>query len=171
MKKILVLFSLMFAMSISAFSQTDFSLGLGYSWLQGVVNAEAQFGHWGIGAGYFPAKMPGSGDPVPSFSGALTFYGKDNEFLNNHNGALGACYYASVGIASAGYRYQESYNGGAWGNDIVEPMTIVMGGVKSYAGNFSFKLGLGYGFSPIANAFTWEVGLQYAIFSNHSLGL
>ena len=167
MKKFLVLFSLMFALSISAFSQTDLSVGAGYSWLQGVVNVEAQFGHWGIGAGYFPAKMPGSGERVSSFSAALTFYGKDNEFLDNHSGALGACYYGSVGVASAGYRYQEDYGSG-WTNDYIEPMTILMVGVKSYAGKFSFKLGAGYGFSASASAFTWEVGLQYALFSSHS---
>ena len=75
--------------------------------------------------------MPGSGERVSSFSAAITWYGKDNEFLDNHSGALGACYYASLGVASAGYRSQNSYNGGAWTDDVVEPMTIVMGGVKS----------------------------------------
>jgi len=168
MKKLILLLSLIFALSFSSFAQTDISVGGGYSWLQGVANVEAQFGHFGIGAGYFPAKMPGSGDPISSFSAAVTWYGKTNEFLNNHSGALGACYYGSIGFASAGYRSQISYNGGAYGSDVVQPMTIGMLGVKSYAGKFSFKLGAGYGWCEYAGVFTWEVGLQYALFSSHA---
>jgi len=168
MKKIFITLLAFIAISISAYSQTDFSLWGGYSWLNGVVGAEAQYGNFAISGGYFPAKMPGSGERISSFSAAITFYGKNNEFLNNHSGALGACYYGSIGFASAGYRAQTSYNGGSWTDDIVEPMTIAMVGVKSYASKWQFKLGLGYGWSSIANSWTWEVGLGYALFSSHS---
>lgn len=169
MKKILVLLSLMFALSITAYSQTDFSIWGGYSWTStGVVGAEAQFGNIGISGGYYPAKMPGSGERISSFSAAVTWYGKNNEFLDNHSGALGACYYGSVGIASAGYRHQTSYNSGAWTDDVVAPMTILMFGVKSYASKWQFKIGAGYGFCSYGDAFTWEIGIGYALFSSHS---
>ena len=168
MKNFLVLLTLMFAMSITAFSQTDFSLWGGYSWLNGVVGAEAQFGNVGISAGYFPAKMPGSGESVASFSGAVTLYGKNNKYLDSHSGAQGACWYGSFGVASAGYRYQASYNSGAWTDDYIEPVYIGMVGVKSYHQKWSFKLGCGYGFYSGGNTFTWEVGFGYALFSSHS---
>jgi len=168
MKKLLVLLTLMFALSISAFSQTDLSLWGGYSWLNGVVGAEVQYGHFGISGGYFPAKMPGSGDRISSFSAAVTWYGKNNEFLNNHSGALGACYYGSIGFASAGYRSQVNYNSTGWTDDYISPMTIAMVGVKSYAQKWSFKLGAGYGWCSEAGVFTWEIGLGYALFSSHS---
>jgi hypothetical protein len=168
MKKIFLFLSLIFALSISTFAQTDLSLWGGYSWLNGVVGAEAQFGKFAVSGGYYPAKMPGSGDRISSFSAAVTFYGKDNEFLDNHSGALGACYYGSVGFASAGYRAETSYNGGAWTDDVVEPVTILMLGVKSYASKWSFKLGAGYGFYEGGSTFTWEIGFGYALFSSHS---
>jgi len=168
MKKIVLLLSLIFALSISAFSQTDLSVWGGYSWLNGVVGAEVQYGNFGVSAGYFPAKMPGSGDPISSFSAAVTWYGKNNDYLNNHSGALGACYYGSFGFASAGYRSQISYNGGAYGSDVVEPMLIGMLGVKSYVNKWQFKLGAGYGWCDYAGVFTWEIGLSYALFSSHA---
>ena len=169
MKKLILFLSLIFALSISAFSQTDLSLWGGYSWTStGVVGLEAQYGNFSVSGGYFPAKMPGSGDPISSFSAALTYYGKTNEFLNSHGGALGACYYGSFGIASAGYRYQANYGGSGWTDDIVEPMFIGMIGVKSYVNKWQFKLGAGYGWCDYANAFTWEIGLGYALFSSHA---
>ena len=169
MKKFLVLLSLMLTMSITAFSQTDFSVWGGYSWLNGVVGAEAQFGNVGFSAGYFPTKMPGSGESISSFSAAVTYYLRNNEYLDSHSGTEGACWYGSFGVASAGYRSEVSYNGGAWTNDYIEPVYIGMVGVKSYYQKWQFKLGCGYGFyGSGSNVFTWEIGLSYALFSSHS---
>lgn len=168
MKRILTLLVAFFAVATLSYAQSDFSLWGGYSWVNGVVGAEYQYNKFGVSAGYYPAKMPGSGDRVSSFSAAFTFYGKDNEYLDNHSGALGACYYATIGFASAGYRSQVSYNGGSWTDDVVSPMTIAMVGVKSYASKWQFKLGCGMGWCEYATAFTWEIGFGYALFSSHS---
>lgn len=156
----------MFGLSIIAFSQTNISIGTGYSWLNGVVSAEAQLGNFGIGAGWFPAKMPLSREPVSSFSASLTYYGKTNEFLNQHKNLfdfVGVTYYGSIGVASAGYRYEDN----SLINEIVEPMTIGMIGLKSHIGKFGLKIGGGYGWCQYAGTFTWEAGLQYTLFSNH----
>lgn len=170
-KTLLLTMTLFLTLSLGAFSQsypTDVSLWGGYSWLNGVVGGEAQFGNFSVSAGYFPAKMPGDKTPVTSISWAVTYYGASNKTLNEGFGAGQACYYASIGSASAGYRYQASYGGGSWTDDIVEPMWIAMVGVKSYVNKWQFKVGGGYGWCDYANAFAWEVGLSYALFSNHS---
>jgi len=156
MKKILMLFVAIFTFATLSFSQTSGSFGIqgGYSWIDGVAGAQLQMGHFAINAGYFPATMPGSGDPIPSFSGALTYYtGNWDE----------SSYYAKIGVASAGYRYQESWNGGAWGGNVVKPMTIFMAGVK-YVGKYSnwySKGGVGLGWCSEATVFTWELCLGY----------
>lgn len=154
MKKILTLLVVIFAFTTLSFSQSAFTVQGGYSWLNGVVGAEYQMGHIAISAGYYPAKMPGSGDPIASFSGAVTWY----DGLWSESG-----YYASIGFASAGYRHETSYNGGAWGSDIVSPMTIGMIGYKygSYTG-YNMKLGFGYGWCDQASTFTWELTIGYS---------
>ena len=168
MKKILFTLVFIFTISLTSFSQVpiDFSPWVGYSWVNGVVGAEAQFGNIGISGGYYPAKMPYSKDPISSFSGAITFYSKNNESLDSHYGSFSSCYYGTFGIASAGYRY-ESYSSSTIYDSYYQPMYIVMGGVKSYVDKWQFKLGLGYGWCDQAGVFTWEIGISYAIFSNH----
>ena len=112
MKKILLSLAFIFAITFSSFGQvpTDISLWGGYSWVNGVFGAEAQFGHIGISGGWFPAKMPYSKDQISSWSGAITFYGKSNKYLDDHYGAFIACFYGTFGIASTGYRYESYYN-------------------------------------------------------------
>jgi len=155
MKKIVLslamVIALLFAINGETKAQVALNVQGGYSWLNGVVGVEVLPGHWGVSAGYFPAKMPGSGDPVTSISWAVSYY----DGLWDESG-----YYASVGMASAGYRYQESWNGGAWGNNIVEPMWIGMIGYKysSYSG-WNMKAGGGYGWNSHTGAFTWEITL------------
>lgn len=168
MKKFLLLFTFIFTITFTSFGQTplDISLWGGYSWLNGVFGVEAQFGQIGISGGWYPAKMPYSNDPISSFSGAITIYGKNNKYLDDHYGSFSACYYGSFGIASAGYRY-ESYSGSSIYDTMVQPMYIVIGGVKSYVDRWQFKLGMGYGWCDQAGVFTWEIGLSYAIISSH----
>jgi len=132
------------------------SLGFnaGYSWLQGVIGAELEYGNWAVGGGYYPAKMPGSGESVASISWFVTY---QSAVFQKSSG-----YYASIGMASAGYRYQESWNGGSWGNDIIAPMWIGMIGYKyNWYSGLNLKGGVGYGWCEYAGVFTWEVTLGY----------
>lgn len=146
----------------------DFSAWAGYSWTStGVLGAELQLGFIGISAGWTPTSYPGSGENTSSFSSSISIQGKTNDYMNNHNGAEGACFYGSFGVASKGYRRQNDYGSG-WGDNYSAPMMIVMGGVKSYANKWGFKVGAGYGWCDEASSFAWEIGLGYALFSNHS---
>lgn len=149
-----MLFVAIFAFATLSFSQSGaFGIQGGYSWLNGVVGAQYQMGHLAIGAGYYPAKMPGSGESVSSFSGVFTWYGGDWDE---------SCYYASIGVASAGYRSQIDYGYG-WTDDVVKPMTILMGGLK-YASKYSdwySKVGAGVGWCSEATVFTWELTIGY----------
>ena len=143
-----------FAFATLSYSQNGaFGVQGGYSWINGLIGAQYQMGHLAIGGGYYPAIMPGSGKPVSSFSGVFTLYGGDWDE---------SCYYLSIGIASAGYRYEISYGGGPWINPVVKPMTILMGGVKyaSYS-NWYTKGGIGVGWCDEATVFTWEITLGY----------
>lgn len=158
MKKVLLsivmTLALLFATNINTNAQIAGNVQGGYSWLNGVVGAELLLGHIGVSTGYFPAKMPGSGESIASISWAVTYYGG----LWDESG-----YYGSIGMASAGYRAQTSYNGGAYGSDVVAPMWIAMVGYKygSYSG-FNLKGGVGYGWCEYAGVFTWEITLGFA---------
>lgn len=68
--------AMIFVLTTTTNAQTPMSLSVhgGYSWLTGVVGAEAQFGNIGIAAGWMPTKMPMSGERVHSFSGAISYY-------------------------------------------------------------------------------------------------
>ena len=154
MKKILTLLSLIFWLSFTAFSQTDFSVGGGYSYLNGVVGVEAQHKNVGIGAGYFPVKL-NSGERVNSFSAAITWYGKDNEYFNKSTTHT-ATYYASFGFASAGYH-----------KDATQPTFIGMVGGKTRICRFNLKAGIGYSWCKFADGLTGEVGISYTLFSSH----
>ena len=151
MKKITLLFvALMFTVIANA---QVLSAHAGYSWLNGVVGLEYNVSGFGISAGVFPAKLPATGGRVASFSGALSFYGKDYDESG---------WYASIGIASAGYREQTSYGGSSWSTNI-QPMTIVMVGSRGSSLGTWAKLGAGAGFSPDGGAiFTFEllIGFQ-----------
>lgn len=153
MKKIVLLLTLMFVLTITAFSQTDINIWGGYSWLNGICGAEVQLKNFGIGAGYYPAKMPDSGKNIASFSAALTYYSKSNKQLKPKD----MCYYWSLGMASAGYRKD---------ND-VEPIYIGMLGLRLNFNKLQFKAGGGFGFNGMENSWKFEAGLSYRLFTNH----
>lgn len=154
MKKILFTLIVLLTITISGFAQSALTVQGGYSWSNGLIGAEFQMGRLAVSAGYFPTKMPGSGESLSSFSGNFLLYGGDWDESS---------YYASIGVASAGYRSQNSYNGGAWTDDVVSPMTIVMVGYKGAIGNLNSKIGFGYGWCDYGNSWTWELTLGWAI--------
>jgi len=160
MKKILLLLSFLFLLNIGK-SQTNINVWGGYSWINGLIGIETQYGHFGVGAGYMPTKMPYYGDNIPSWAGSVTYYTKYKENFNNYN-LLDICYYGSIGVASAAYRYQDINF-----NEEVLAMTYGMVGIKGYKNKFSFKTGVGYGWCKEKNNFTFEIGISYTILSNN----
>lgn len=124
-----------------------FTIQGGYSWLNGVVGAEAQFNKIGLAAGYYPAKMPLSSDPISSFSFSVNYYPRAFE-----DGV-----YLSWGIATAGYRYENSS-----GDSDVKPMNILMAGYRLWADALSMKAGIGYGWCSEANTWTGEITFGYS---------
>jgi hypothetical protein len=157
MKKILLtiylaILFLLFSSNLS--SQTPYALSVqgGYSWLNGVVGGDLHIGNFGISGGWMPTKMPMSGLKINSYGFAATIYsGPPDE----------TSYYASIGVASQGFRYEDS-----WGGESTAPMTIVMAGVKSGSDQFTFKLGGGYGWCEYGNAWTFEISLGFVLFKN-----
>lgn len=131
-------------------AQMTLNVNTGYSWVTGVVGAEVQYKYVALGCGYFPAKYPMSEEPISSLSGHLTLY--------NHLYGT-SCYYLTVGIASAGYRYENSY-----GAQRSQPVTIVILGYRLVIDNIDLKVGCGYGF--ISNRddgiFTPELKIGYS---------
>jgi hypothetical protein len=160
MKKVLLTICLslmLIIMSTTVNAQsTPFSLNVqgGYSWLNGVVGAEAQFGKIGLSGGWMPCKMPMSGTKVNSIGLAATYY----TLPANQEGYSA---YISAGVASDGYRYEDS-----WGDEAISPMTIVMIGSKYDSGDMNCKLGIGYGWCDEAGVFTFEITLGFSLFSN-----
>ena len=69
--------------------------------------------------------------------------------------------FGSIGIASAGYRYEIAYNSGPYGDAVVLPMTIGMIGYKAHWGAWRAKVGGGYGWCSEAGVFTWELVIGY----------
>lgn len=104
--------------------------------------------------GWMPTSMPGSGDAVTSISWFVTY--QDAVFQESSG------YYVSIGSASAGYRYEVSYNGGSWTDDVVANMWIGMIGYKyNWYSGLNMKAGLGYGWCEYAGVFTWEVSVGW----------
>lgn len=143
----------MLILSITAFSQTGINVWGGYSWLNGVVGAEVQLEHFGIGAGYYPTKMPNTGENISSFSAAITYYTKSNKQLKSKD----MCYYGSLGMASAGYRHDGD----------VEPVYIGILGLRFNIDKLQLKVGGGYGFNAMENKWMFEIGLSYRLFTNY----
>ena len=158
MKKILLTVIVLFAITTFSFAQPSggaLNIQGGYSWTNGLIGAEFQAGHLAVSAGWFPTKMPGSDEKLSSFSANFLVYGGNWDESS---------YYASIGVASAGFRSQNRYNGGSWTNDNVSPMTIVMVGYKygDWSG-LNMKAGVGYGWCDLGNAWTWELTIGWAI--------
>jgi hypothetical protein len=162
MKKVIILLSLMIIIlltSVNLNAQSGptpvaFNVQGGYSWINGVVGAEAQFGHVAISGGWMPARMPVSGDNINSMGAAVTYYSLPANMD-------GYSYYGSVGFASAGYRYEDSYYYG-----YTLPVTVVMIGTKYTTGGVNCKAGIGYGWCEEAGAFAFEITLGFTLFGN-----
>jgi len=154
MKKILVLLTLMFALSIGTFAQESaINLQAGYSWSEGAIGAGYQYKTLEIKAGWMPTKMPGSGDAVNGFVATVIWGPEWDE----------SGYYVSYAFNSVGYRSEISYNGGAWGSDVVEGMNILSLGYKA-GGDFMYvKADVGYGWSASASGVSWGVVVGFPI--------
>ena len=154
MKKILTLLVAIFAfVALSQAQNGAFSVNGGYSWSYGLIGAEYQIGHIGIGAGWMPTTYPGSGDPLNSFSGVFTWYGGDYDESS---------YYTSIAYASNGYRSQNSYNGGAWTDNYSTGMGIWMVGYKAqWLSGFGLYGGCGVGWCAEATVFNYEFGARW----------
>ena len=149
MKKILTLLVAMFAFATLSFSQGAFTVQGGYSWTMGMIGGEYQLGHGAVGAGWMPTTMPGSGESLNSFSAYFAWTGYDYDESG---------YYISLGFASAGYRAQTSYNGGAWTDGVVAPMGIVNFGYKlQWYSGLNLKGEVGYGWCEYAGVFTYGI--------------
>ena len=151
----------MLLLSITAISQTNINAWGGYSWINGIVGLEAQYGQFGIGAGYMPTKMPNTGENIPSWGGSVTYY-LNNKSFHQYNDMFDGYYYGSIGVASAAYRYQNTLS-----EDVIVPLTYGMLGVKGCWNNLYFKAGIGYGWCKEYSTFTFEVGIGYTLFINH----
>jgi len=155
MKKILILLSFILLSSFTSFSQTDIGVWGGYSWINGIVGVEAQYGHFGIGAGYLPTKIP-DGKSIPSWGGTVSIYTKNNKSLMLKD-RFTTCFYGSVGVASAAYRSDTESSA----------MTFGMLGIKTNYNKLSLKTGIGYGGSKFGDMWTFEIGIKYIILRNN----
>jgi hypothetical protein len=140
--------------TVKAQTPMSFSAHGGYSWLTGVLGAEAQFGNIGIAGGWMPTKMPMSGTRIHSYSGAVSYY-------TLKAGEYGYSYYVTGAVASQGFRYEDS-----WGGESTSPMTIVAIGMKYDTGGVWSKVGGGYGWCADGNAWTFEITLGFVLFGN-----
>jgi hypothetical protein len=161
MKKILMTICLVFSLLVAtltsnAQSTTPYALSVtgGYSWLSGVVGAEIQVGQFGFSGGWMPTSMPMSGEKLNSVGFAATLYSGPPTDPST--------FYASFGVASDGYRYEDSNGYGE-----VLPMSIIMVGSKYDSGGVFFKAGAGYGWCEIGGAFTFELTLGFSLFKNY----
>lgn len=150
----------MFLLNIAAKSQTNLSVWGGYSWINGIIGVEAQYGHFGIGAGYLPTKIPNTGDHEPSWCGSVTYYTKSNN--KKFSPALSTSFYGSIGVSSAAYRNYDII----LDKEEVIVMTYGVLGIKLDKSRFSLKSGVGYGWCKEDNTITFEIGIQYRLFTN-----
>jgi hypothetical protein len=161
MKKLFLSIVIMTILSLSSFKteaqSTPFSANIhgGYSWINGVVGGELKVGHFGLSGGWMPTKMPMTREKLNSLGTAVSLYTLPaNEY--------GSSYYASLGVASHGYRYEDS-----WGNASSSPMTIAMIGVQYDTYGVYSKIGGGYGWCDYGNAWTFEILLGFRLFGNN----
>ena len=130
------------------------NLNAGYSWVTGDLGAEIQYGTFAFGGGYYPAKYPMSNDPIPSISGHITWYG---DYYYN------SCYYITLGVAGAGYRYEDSN-----GHKESAPMTCFIFGYRAAWEPIDLKFGCGYGYvgDGRPGVFTVEAKLGFSLGTN-----
>ena len=149
--------ALLLPLNSNAQTPTTFNVTGGYSWLSGVVGGELQIGKFGLSGGWMPTSMPMSGTRINSYGFAGTIY-------STKAGETGYSCYLSVGGATQGYRYEDS-----WGGESTAPMTIIMLGSKYDSGGFYTKAGLGYGWcsDPEVGAFAFEITLGLTLFSKN----
>ena len=156
LKKILLLALIvlvpLFTQAQDAKYPTSFGIQGGYSWINGVVGADVQIGHFGASGGWMPTTMPLSGDKISSIGLAGTLYSGNPDQQS---------VYVSLGMATNGFRYEDSMGG-----EFTESMTIAMLGFKGYANNWTFKIGGGYGWCADGEAWTFEAVIGYSIFNN-----
>ena len=131
----------------------SFNLHGGYSWLDGVIGADFQYNHWGINGGYMPNSSPITGQSVPSWGIAGTWY--SGHYYEDS-------FYMSLGVASTGYIEEDGF-----GYIETQPMTIFMGGWKFAGPKMYVKLGVGYGWNEYAGTWTGEAILGYSIFNSN----
>lgn len=147
------------ALGLIAIGFTNGQAGIGvqggYDWLEGNVALAGQIGNWGGTLGTYHTTMPGSGDGVTGACWSISW----NDEIWDESG-----YYASIGMNSAGYREETSYNGGAWQSDVVEPMWIAMLGYKymTYSGLYA-KTAVGYGWCDFGSSFTYGISVGFMI--------
>jgi len=153
---IVVIFMLLCVTSLESKAQSALLVQGGYSWSEGVVAAGYQFGTLSALVGYMPAKMPGDGGTVSGVVANIKWGPEWDE----------SGYYISYAFNSVGYRSQISYNGGAWGSDVVEGMNIVSLGYK--VGDWSWYLAadVGYGWSASGSGVSWGVVIGFPLLGN-----
>jgi len=137
-------------------THTPYALSIhgGYSWLDGVVGADFQSGLFGLTGGWMPTTMPMTGENINSFGFAASLYsGPPTDIYT---------FYLSVGVASDGYQYEDSYGYGG-----TEPVTIVMVGSKYNGNRVYFKAGIGYGWNEYTGVWTGELTLGIPLFKNY----
>jgi hypothetical protein len=149
---LIVMLTVLPALSTNAQTPMSFSGHAGYSWLSGVLGADLQFGNFEISGGWFPTKMPMSGERVQNISFAVTA----NTLKPSDEGEG---YYLTLASASHGYRYEDS-----WGGESSEPMMIIAGGMRYQLDGVWSKLGVGYGWCDAGSSWTFEIMLGFCTF-------
>ena len=156
MKKLLLsivlAIGMLFAINVETQAQSAVGIQGGYDWLEGNVALAAQSGHWGATVGPFFTKMPGSGESVTGFCWSINW----NAGLYYESGL-----YTSIGMNSAGYRSEISYNGGAYTDGVVEPMWIWMLGYRYGSDNLYLKGGAGYGWNEHAGSVAYGISVGW----------
>lgn len=157
-KSLILTLIVFLTLSLSSYSQSSTALNIhgGYSWLNGVVGGEAQFGKFGISGGWMPTSMPITGERVNSYGFAASIYSGGPDETST--------WYLSGGVASDGYQYEDSYGYGT-----TSPVTIFMIGTKYNFGGIYSKLGCGYGWcsDPEIGTFTFEFVLGFTLFNSN----
>ena len=157
MKKLFSLITLFFAFAMFSNAQLVTIQG-GYSWTNGMVGAEWQFGHVVLATGWMPTSMPLSGDRINSYSFAVSWYGGGN---------IASGYYTTFGISSQGYRYESSSTSGSNYSETGPAYIVMLGYRYLWESGLNLKGGIGYGWNDKDSAMkmstvTWEITFGYS---------